>query len=169
MSTTLSISPETKALRSVNILYLGGLVLDILSALLAFLTTRWLERLTEREKDLLETVFSYHNLDADEKALRDVTSRLGRPWKTGDRQWFYYTWMGLSLFVPLPLLVLGVICMMAGLCTYTWAQHPVVVASMVTFANVVLLPFIVGDFFIGRKGDRREKLIFRLGEMQGDW
>lgn len=167
MSTTLSANPETKSLRSINAFYLVGLVLDILSSLLAFLSTRWFERLTEAEKDLLETVFSYHNLYADEKDL--ATPRPMRPWKTGDRQWFYYTCLSVSLCSPLPLLVLGVTCMMVGICTYAWTEHPTVVACFVTLASAVPLPFIVGDFSIGRKRDRREKLIIRLGEMQGDW
>jgi hypothetical protein len=167
MTTTLSVTPETEALRWINALYLVGLVLDVLSALLAFLTTRWLERLTEPEKDLLEMEFSYHNLYADEKAPPLPPSI--RPWKTGDRQWFYYTWLGGSLFVPLPLLVLGIMCMVAGLCTYSWTQHPVLVACLVTSASAAPLPFIVGDFSIGRNRDRRKKLILRLSEMQGTW
>ena len=167
LSTTLSAGPETQNLPWINTLYLIGLVLDILSSLLAFLTTRWLERLTEREKDQLEMVFSYHNLHADEKTL--AASRPMRPWKTGDRQWFYYTWLGGSLNIPLPLLVLGIMCMVVGICTYAWMQHPAVAASFVTLAIAVPLPFIVGSLSIGRKRDRREKLILRLGEMQGDW
>ena len=134
---------------------------------MAFLTTRWLERLTEQEKDLLEAVFSYHNLYPDEKIL--ATSRPIRPWKIGDRQWFYYTWLGGSLNVPLPLLVLGIMCMMVGICTYAWTQHPAAAASLITLVMVAPLPFIVGSLSIGRKKDRREKLILRMGEMQGNW
>ena len=134
---------------------------------MAFLTTRWLERLTEQEKDLLEAVFSYHNLHPDEKII--ATSRPIRPWKIGDRQWFYYTWLGGSLNVPLPLLVLGIMCMMVGICTYAWTQHPAVAASLITLVMVAPLPFIVGSLSIGRKKDRREKLILRMGEMQGNW
>ncbi|KAH9986187.1 hypothetical protein BJV74DRAFT_775036 [Russula compacta] len=167
MSTTLSANPENGAIRAINTLYLGGLVLDILSALLAFLTTRWLERLAEREKDLVEIKFSYQNLNADEKVL--ITPRPMRPWKTRDRQWCYYTWLSLSLFVPLPLLIFGVMCMIVGICTYAWTQQPVVVGSLVTLASVVPLLFIVGDFSIGRERDKREKLITRLSEMQGNW
>lgn len=167
MSTTLSANPETKALRSINAFYLVGVILDIISALLAFLSARWFERLTEQEKDLLETVYAYHNLHPDEKAL--ATSRPMRPWETGDRQWLYYSWLGLSLDIPLILLVLGTTCMMVGICIYAWAQHPTVVASFVTLAIAAPLLFIVGVFSIGRKRDRREKLILRLGELQGDW
>lgn len=168
MSTTLSADPKTKALHAINAFYLVGLVLDMLSSLLAFLSTRWLERLTEAEKGLLETMFSYHNPYADEK--KDLVPSLPlRPWKTGDRQWFYYTYLSVSIHSPLTLLVLGIACMLVGLCTYAWTQHPTVVACLVTLASAVPLPFVVGDFSIGKKRDKREKLIIRLSEMQGDW
>ena len=168
MNTTLSVNPETKALRWINSLYLVSLVLNVLSALSAFLVTLWLERLTEPEKDLFEMVFSYHNpLYAGEEARATPPSL--RPWKIGDRQWFYYTWLGLSFFVPLPLLILGILCMMAGLCTYSWTQHPVVVASLVTSASVAPLPFVLNIFIVGRNRDRRNKLIIRQCEMQRNW
>jgi hypothetical protein len=40
MSTTLSVNPERKTLRTINTFYLVGLVLDILSTLLAYLSMR---------------------------------------------------------------------------------------------------------------------------------
>lgn len=72
----------------------------------------------------------------------------------------------MSLCALLPLLVLGLARVMVGICTYAWAQHPIVVASLAVAAP---LPFIVGDFSIGWNRDRREKLIIRLSEMPGDW
>ena len=69
----------------------------------------------------------------------------------------------------MPLLIFGIVCMMAGIYIYVWTQHSVIVASLVTLAGASPLPFIFGDFYIGRDGDRRRKLITRLSEMQGDW
>lgn len=58
MSTTLA-SPETVAIRAINTFFLSGFVLDILASLLAFLTIRWLERLTKWERGHLEAMFSH--------------------------------------------------------------------------------------------------------------
>lgn len=76
MSTTLT-SPETVANRAVNAFFLGGLVLDVLASLLAFLTTRWFERLTEGERVHLEAMFS-------QKQNNPATQQ----WKRGSSQWF---------------------------------------------------------------------------------
>jgi len=146
----------TTRFRTVNAFYTGGLVLDIMSALLAFLTMRWLERLTEEEQGELEGDF----LD------RQSEEKAGRAKRRSPFSWFY-TWMGLSLFVPMPLLILGILCMIVGICTSIW--HSAVVAALVTLAVVGVMPFVAGDFFIGRERNRRRNLIIRLSEMQGDW
>lgn len=161
MITIDSTSDETTAIRAVNALFVSGLILDIMSAMLAYLTGRWLERLTEQEKDILEEYF----------ASRDT---LGSSQPTPQRsplEFIYYSWMAFSLFVPMPLLTLGVVCMMAGIYTYVWTQHSFVLAGLVTLAGVVALPFVIGDLFIGirKNSKRREKVIRRLSEMQGDW
>jgi hypothetical protein len=61
--------------------------------------------------------------------------------------------------------------MMAGIYTYIWTQHSPVVAALVTLAGGATLPFIVRDYYIGmrKNSKRREKVIRRLSEMQGDW
>lgn len=148
--------------RAVNAFYTGGLVLDIMSALLAFLTMRWLERLTEEEKDELERDFSRRQSGGE--AGREKI----RP-RRSPSNWLFYTWMGLSLFVPLPLLILGILGMLVGICTSTWMTHSAVVAALVTLAVASVMPFVVGDFIIGRERKRRRNLITRLSEMQGDW
>ncbi|KAM6489889.1 hypothetical protein JOM56_014701 [Amanita muscaria] len=159
MSTTRTLaSPETVAIRAANAFFLAGLVLDVLAALLAFLTTRWFERLTEEERTYLEAIFS-----------QKQNNPAKRRWKMGSSQWFFYTWLGMSLFVPMPLLILGIVCMMVGIYTYVWTQLSVIVASLVTLAGAGPLPFIFGDFFIGGEPARRRNLIIRLSEMQGDW
>lgn len=176
---------ENVAIRAVNAFWVGGLILDVLAALLAFLTGRWLERLTVQERKHLEKEFSYSNGDEDEdydserhsqdKKHDDESQPMhGQPqrehlWRTGDSQWLFYTWLGMSLFIPMPLLVFGIVCMIAGIYTYVWTQHSVIVASLVSLAGAIPLPFILGDFIIGKDGERRRKLITRLSEMQGDW
>ena len=91
---------EDVAIRAVNAFWVGGLVLDVLAALLAFLTCRWLERLTDGEGEHLEKEFSYRNCDDDEeydqnnqdKKHDDESQPMQgqqqreRPWRTGDSQ-----------------------------------------------------------------------------------
>ncbi|KAI9449390.1 hypothetical protein F5148DRAFT_664523 [Russula earlei] len=158
-------SPEiTIADRAINAFYIGGLVLDIMASCLAFLTARWLERLREGEKNLLEKEFSRRpgNLDEERCAFSPKRRSLSDT--------IFYTWLGLSLFVPMPLLILGLICLLAGIYTNVWTQHSIVVAGLVTLAGVATVPFVVADFFIGRnRREMRTELIIRLSEMQGDW
>ncbi|KAF8664829.1 hypothetical protein AX14_006694, partial [Amanita brunnescens Koide BX004] len=127
LSTTISMTghEENVAIRAVNAFWVSGLVLDILAALLAFLTCRWLDRLTDGEGNHLEKEFSYRNCDDDDeydqtekhnpdKKHDDESQPMQgqqqreRPWRTGDSQWLFYTWLGLSLFVPMPLLIFGI-------------------------------------------------------------
>ncbi|KAI9460338.1 hypothetical protein F5148DRAFT_1216940 [Russula earlei] len=157
---------ETAADRAISILYIGGLLLDIMAACLAFLTARWLERLRESEKNLLEKVFSGRpgNLDDDDETLAFPPN--SRSWSDT----ILYTWLGGSLFSPMLLLFSGFTFMVAGIYTSVWAHHSTVVAILITLVGAATLPFVVGDFFIGRKRrERRAQLIFRLSEMQGNW
>ena len=153
---------KTAGFRAVNAFYTGGLILDIMSALLAFLTMRWLERLTEEENDVLERDFLRQQSEdeADRRKIRPRRSPF---------DWIFYTWMGLSLFAPMPFLILGILCMLVGICTSTWLIHSAVVAALVTLAVASVIPFVAGDFFIGSQRDRRRNLLTRLSEMQGDW
>ncbi|KAG5650162.1 hypothetical protein H0H81_000499 [Sphagnurus paluster] len=50
-------SQETPALRTVNALFLSGLILSLMSASLAFLTARWLQRFTQDERDRFDVLF----------------------------------------------------------------------------------------------------------------
>jgi hypothetical protein len=159
MNTTAG-AQDTIAVRAIRAFFTGGLVLDIMSAMLGYLTGRWLQRLTAEEKTILEETFAYRNSRMSRDRPTSYNSTLER---------IYYTWLGLSLFAPMPLLLFGIACMMAGIYTYVWTQHPTVVAALVTVAGAVTLPFVFGDFYIGRDSERRKKVISRLSEMQGDW
>ncbi|KAI9448668.1 hypothetical protein F5148DRAFT_1250540 [Russula earlei] len=121
-------------------------------AINAFYIARWLERLREGEKNLLEKEFSRRpgNLDEERCAFSPKRRSLSDT--------IFYTWLGLSLFVPMPLLILGLICLLAGIYTNVWTQHSIVVAGLVTLAG---LP--------RNRREMRTELIIRLSEMQGDW
>ena len=158
-ATIRSTNDEAIARRAINAFYTGGLVLDIMAGLLGYLTGRWLERLTEEEKTILDESFTHRNGSSSQATSQRSTLKH-----------IYYTWLGLSLFVPMPLLVFGIIFMMAGFYTYIWTQHSIVVAAIVTLAGSATMPFVFGNFYIGRTSlERRAKVIRRLREMQGDW
>lgn len=149
------------AIRAINSLYLSGLLLDITSASLAFLTARWLDRLSSKEKAHLEEAFN------NQRNFRRGGEKKRRPWKFAEK--VFYSWLGYSLFSPMPFLVVGVFCMVGGLYIFVWSQQHVIVASVFTFAGAVVSPMVLGDFCIGQEETRRLRLIERLSEMQGDW
>lgn len=189
-------SHETIAFRAINAFFLGGLILDIMSASLAFLTSRWLQRLTDDEKKLFEDKLTSVKKTRQKKSRasqakqptddslnctgvphaeqqiegdlnRDVEQHSHR-----DSQLLrsaFYSWLSLSLFVPMPLLVLGVLSMVCGLYVYAWTQHPWIVATMFSIAGGATAPFLFGVFLIGQDPGRRKNIIHRLSRMQGDW
>jgi hypothetical protein len=160
------ISPDETLIsnRVVNVFCYGGLILDVTAAMLAFLTGRWLDRLTESEKSLLEQKVSHNPSNSD------VDSLSFSPFQHSWSDTILCTWLSISLFIPLPLLVLGFMFMLAGVYANVWAHHSTVVASLVTLFGAATLPFVAGDFFIGRnRKERRMKVITRLSKMQGDW
>jgi hypothetical protein len=168
---------ESIAIRAVNTFYISAMILDIASAMLSFLTSRWLQRLSDDEKELLEFEFSRQAHESGKARLDVVAQKPPFPDEEKGEDWnqipflhkIVYRWFSLSLFIPMPLLVLGVACMICGIYTYTWTQQPIVVATIVTFAGVAVLPFVVGIFLIGRGKERRKVIICRLSLMQGDW
>jgi hypothetical protein len=186
MSTTVASAEkqETTATRAINSLYISGLILDLMSASLAFLTSRWLQRLSSDEKELLEKEFDRQARETGREKL-EVDEEKGGEEKGGEEKGgeekakdskhlprlhrLVYAWFSMSLFVPLPLLVLGVWCMLLGIYVYTWTQQPTVVAVIVTLAGIGTLPFLLGVFLIGREKGRRRVIIRRLSNMQGDW
>ncbi|KAF8517259.1 hypothetical protein BU17DRAFT_50071 [Hysterangium stoloniferum] len=166
------------AIRATNAFYI---ILDLISACLAFLTSRWFQRLTNAEKDFLQKVFAARARETSEQA--DLHCRKPAPKPSMEREdgdplqstplsgidKLAIPWYSMSLFVPMLLLVLGPMCMLAGLYTYTWSQHPLPVAIVVSFTGLVTVPFITGVFSIGRVSGRRKNIILRLSRMQGDW
>jgi hypothetical protein len=165
-------------------LFLSGLILDLSSAFLAFLTSRWFQRLTNSEKVYLQKVFVDRAREKSKRASRaprgssndlkpsteQKTDSLPKKKTVLDIiESLLIPWYSLSLFVPMVLLVYGTICIIAGLYTYTWSQHPLPVAIVVSIAGLAALPFVIGVFVIGRAAKRRETIILRLSTMQGDW
>jgi len=181
MNTTLSGLPDTNPVRATNALYLSGLVFDLISACLAFLTSRWFQRLTNAEKHFLQETFTARAKEKSERADPNIAKPMHKESydrEKGDILWrpklrgmerILIPWYSLSLFVPMLFLVLGTTCMLGGIYTYTWSQHPRPVAIVVTLAGLLTVPFIVGVFAIGRVDQRRKNIILQLSHMQGDW
>ena len=51
-------SQQDRAIQAINSFFLSGLILDLMAAVLALLTARWLQRLTPDEKVFLERTFA---------------------------------------------------------------------------------------------------------------
>ncbi|KAG8813985.1 hypothetical protein FRC17_001345 [Serendipita sp. 399] len=85
MSITIStpLEEQTTATCFINAFFLMGLVLDIMSAFLAFLTFRWFQRLSNEEKQYLEDSFDSRRTMTtpsegdDEEAQRQSQQRKG--------------------------------------------------------------------------------------------
>jgi preprotein translocase subunit SecF len=151
---TIELEEQTVAIYVVNSLFLSGLILDIAAAFLAFLTSRWLQRLENSEKAHLEDVLGGNHHP------RAATSQVRK---------FLHNWFSLSLFVAMPLLVIAVMFMVVGIMVYVWSAQHLSVAVATSIALALPLPFIVGVFCIGRDQTRRENIINHLGGMRGDW
>ncbi|KAG6908875.1 hypothetical protein DXG01_002949 [Tephrocybe rancida] len=151
---------ETAALSAVNALFLAGLIFSITSAFLAFLTARWLQRLSNSERTRLEITFEAQSRKRRRRRIskrdNDVENRLpgslipdGSEASKEGRQPFarrlVYFYFAYSLFAPMTLLVTGVMCMAMGLWVFAWAEHSLAVGIVVTAVYFIILPFPVGS------------------------
>lgn len=160
MTATLSVSQQTVVLQVINSLYISGLVLDIFAAMLAFFMARWLERLPEEGKDFLEKEFEKKEENQEQSDL----------WSNATvSDWLFHRWLGLSLFASMPMLLIGVLCMLVGITVYVWSQQPPPVSIVVSMATATPLIFLIGVICIGREPRRRDMVIRHLSEMRGDW
>ncbi|KAG9040574.1 hypothetical protein FS842_002983 [Serendipita sp. 407] len=176
MTISINTPPEaqTTAIRLINAFFLMGLVLDIISAFLAFLTYRWLQRLSHEESVYLEEVFEAPITSLkdeeeapgvdDEECTTDATNS-----NSSSIEGWIVSWSALSLFIPMLFLILGVSSMAVGIQIFIWTQQKLMVAILVTIAYVTVIPFIIGLFIIGKDRERRRKIIRNLGKKRGDW
>ncbi|KAJ3566022.1 hypothetical protein NP233_g7262 [Leucocoprinus birnbaumii] len=175
---------ENRILQAVNSLYIIGLVLDVLSAMLAFLSTRWLELLSKDERAFLEQEFlvkwhrralvpgvdtETHDHDLDAEKGQKSPRAPDVPQTLAFHQQVFYQWVAFSLCLPMPLLCFGIVCMLAGILTFVWSNQPVVVAVLVSVSIVVTIPFILGAFMVGRDNPGRKRVIVELVKRQGNW
>ncbi|KAG8841268.1 hypothetical protein FRB91_002643 [Serendipita sp. 411] len=164
---------QTTAICLINAFFLIGLVLDIISAFLAFLKYRWLQRLSHEESVYLEEVFEapITSLKDEEEAPgvdEECTTDATRSNSSLIEGWIV-SWSALSLFIPMLFLILGVSSMAVGIQIFIWTQQKLMVAILVTLTYVTVIPFIIGLFIIGKDRERRRKIIRNLGKRRGDW
>src|SRR5277367_2150340 len=88
---------QTTAVVVVNALFLSAFVLDVASAFLAFLTSRWFQQLNDEEKKYLEEVFS-SSKESHSPSTSTSASLIQR---------LLHRWFALSLFVAMPLLIIA--------------------------------------------------------------
>jgi hypothetical protein len=149
---------QTTAIVVVNALFLSAFVLDVASAFLAFLTSRWFQQLNDEEEKYLEEVFS--NSKESNSPSTSSASLIQR---------LLHRWFALSLFVAMPLLIIATTFMTVGILVYAWSQQPLRVAIVTTVALALPVPFIAGIFLIGKDPNRRTAIISSLSVMRGDW
>lgn len=148
-----------------------------MASFIAFLTVRWLQRLTPSEKAILEYEIEWQESSKLrlERGFPATVYLPRRPVVEGSS--FTAGWLdhrvaisffATSLFAPMPMLTSGISCMGLGLLIYTWSQHSIAVGVIVTLAFVLTVPFLLAIFLIGRKEERRRRIITRLG-VGGDW
>jgi hypothetical protein len=175
------IDQQTTVICLINAFFLMGLILDLVAAFLAFLTFRWLQRLSTDERSYLEIAFEARNRrpKKDEEAglaTEDGTTAAGERGRpnskgvvVGGIEGFFNSWSGLSLFIPMFFVIVGVAFMAVGIQIYIWTQQKRLVAILVTISYVAVLPFVFGLFMIGKDGERRKRIILNLSHRQGDW
>ncbi|KAG6873059.1 hypothetical protein C0995_003539 [Termitomyces sp. Mi166 len=191
MASTMGIGrdAETAALTVINSLYLAGFAFNITSALLAFLTARWLQCLTMDERSYFETTFEasdklYLRRSRTSGRLRDVEQGLSaRPnpdccqssisskevehaFNTPTLVHFFFAY---TLFVPMSLLITGFLFMSIGLLVFAWTEHSLPVGIVLTVVYLILLPFSIGVFMIGRNPETRLAVIYALSKREGNW
>ncbi|KAG6868843.1 hypothetical protein C0993_009380 [Termitomyces sp. T159_Od127] len=175
MSTTININrdEETASLSAVNSFFLAGFAFSITSALLAFLTARWLQCLTAHERSYFELVFEaeerlqtqrFHPLnrlpDVEEgiPAQPIPISECCEPASKGDKRTlitprFVHFYFAYTLFIPLTLLIIGFS----------------LVGIVITVVYLILFPFGIALFLIGQHPATRLAVIYALSKRHGNW
>ncbi|KNZ71601.1 hypothetical protein J132_08112 [Termitomyces sp. J132] len=178
---------ETIALSAVNSLFLAGFAFCITSALLAFLTARWLQCLTMQERSYFEYAFEAEERQRSQRLhplgrFRDVEQGIiarpslerCQPLSKEDENVLHtpkliHFFFAYTLFVPMSLLVIGFLCLSIGLLVFAWTEHSLAVGIVLTVVYLILLPFSVGVFLIGQRPHTRFAVIRALAKHEGNF
>ncbi|KAF8799086.1 hypothetical protein BYT27DRAFT_7264114 [Phlegmacium glaucopus] len=155
---TLSVSlseNSTIAAKLVNAFWLAGLFLDVIGAVQAFITARWLELLDTKEAEKFNQEWSTDRKSLFHRKPRQSFSSFGD------------TIIATALFSGIPIVACGVGMFLIGLVIYVWTRQPILVSIISTIPFVVLSPLVMACFYphSGRKFD----IIELLGRKRGAW
>jgi len=141
---------STTAAKLINAFWLAGIFLDVLGAVLATVTTRWLELLNTKETGTLNQEWS---APRKEPSIRKSS--------------FGDTLIATALFSGFPIVACGVSMFLIGLLIYVWAMQPLLVSIISTVPFVVLSPLVAACFYphSGRKDD----ILVLLARKRGAW
>ena len=146
---------STIAAKLVNAFWLAGIYLDVLGAVLASITTRWLELLnTEETRTLNEEWYAERKKASIRKPRCSISSILD-------------TIIAAALFSGLPVVACGVSMFLIGLAIYIWANQPLLVSIISTIPFVILFP-LVGVCFYPHSG-RKNDILELLARKRGAW
>jgi hypothetical protein len=122
-----TIFAEDMASQITNAFFIGGLLADILGAILCFGSARWFEMLTQEEEDILHERWSDN--EQGHKALIDRYSLVDK-------------WTSLSIAIGLYAVVLGLTFFVLGLMTFIYAHQPMIVKVISTAVFIVFAIFL---------------------------
>jgi hypothetical protein len=142
---------STMAAKMINAFWLAGIFLDVFGAVLATVTTRWLELLNSQETETLNQEWSAPRKEFSIRKFR---------WSS-----LLDTMIATALFSGFPLVACGVSMFLIGLVIYVWAMQPLLVSIISTIPFVVLSPLVAACFYphFGRKHDILEVLARKRG------
>ncbi len=163
-------------IRAVNALFLSGLIIDAMAAMIAFLGSRWLQRLSRAEKLFLEYEFEWQQ-GIEEKTVKanPIAFHLSRKLvvNPGSRRWLDHRlaiwFFSASLSAPLPMLYFGCSCLALGILIYTWSEHSIGVGVVVSLVFLFTLPFLLAVVLIGKDTGRRKRIITTLAVDAQEW
>ena len=145
---------STIAAKLVNAFWLAGIYLDVLGAVLATITTRWLELLDTKETQTLNQEWS---------AERRASIRKPR-WLFSS---FLDTIIAAALFSGLPVVACGVSMFLIGLVIYVWTSQPLLVSIISTIPFVTLFPLVAVCFY--PHSERKNNILELLARKRGAW
>ena len=156
LSQTESLSQNsTIAVKLVNAFWLAGIYLDVLGAVLAAITTRWLELLNTEETQTLNREWSAEGEEASIRKPRWLFSS------------FWDAIIAAALFSSLPVVACGVSVFLIGLVIYVWASQPPLVSIISTIPFVILFLLVVVCLY--PHSGRKSNILELLARKRGTW
>ena len=149
---------STIAAKLVTAFWLAGIYLDVLGAVLATITTRWLELLNSEETQTLNQEWPTTEREDSESSIRKPRRLFSSLWDSI---------IAAALFSGLPVVACGVSMFLIGLVIYVWASQPLLVSIISTIPFVALIPLIVVCRY--PHSGRKNNILELLARKRGAW